>query len=132
MQSACPASLVAEFFGCCKHLFVFSRHLFPAGIEPATRGFRGPLLYQLSYKFRCCGCLYNSVRSRARLQLPGRAVPPEYFKMHFQSFTSGKSNAFPGIHRMKNIAVCIFKIKLQGTCLKMFACRKQPLKFRNI
>lgn len=37
MQGARPASLVAELFGCCKHLF--SRHLFLAGIEPATRGF---------------------------------------------------------------------------------------------
>lgn len=93
-----------------------TRHVFKAGFEPATRGFPGPLLYQLSYKVLCCACLYNSVRSQAGLQLPGRAVPPEYFKMRFQSFTSGKSNAFSGIHRMKK-SLLYASLKLKNKAL---------------
>lgn len=95
---------------CAPFLFFEQGTFFKAGIEPATRGFPGPLLYQLSYKVLCCACLYNSVRRQAGVQYSGVSAPTEYFKMHRVSQTSGKAKElYPAFVKSFLFAVCIFK-----------------------
>ena len=84
MQGACPASLVAEFLVAVS-TFLFFKAPFSGGNRTRDTRIFSPLLYQLSYKFRCCECLYK--------------IP----------FAAGPGCNCPVCLHLRNISRCIFR-----------------------